>query len=153
MNHQEFEKLYAELCHFDRHLGMTLTIFEPGRVSYRLTVEQRHLSSPGACHGGVLAAMMDAVLGLTVLSWAVPREQLCATVELKTNFLTPAYPGDTLEGSAEMDFTGAKLVVASGEIKNAAGGELVAKGMGTFSLYPLAKKAHLADWKTKFSRN
>jgi uncharacterized protein (TIGR00369 family) len=139
----DFEKIYKKMCHFDEHLGLHLTIHEPGKITYTLTIEKQHLSSLDACHGGVIAAMMDATLGLTALSWAVQQGKLCSTVEFKTNFLSPAKPGDHLEGSGGIDFIGSKLMVTNARILDKNTGQLVAKGMGTFALYPISKKGHI----------
>ena len=144
MKPPDFEQLFKTHCHFDRHLDMELSVHSPGKITYRLTVQKKHLSSIDTCHGGAIAAMMDATLGLTALSWSFPRGKLCATVEFKINYLTPAKAGDVLEGSGEIDFTGSKLVVTNAQIFDKNTGQLVAKGMGTFALYPLAKKEHLA---------
>ncbi|MBW1893732.1 MAG: PaaI family thioesterase [Deltaproteobacteria bacterium] len=137
---KDFEVFYKEMVQFDDHLGMDLTVHAPGNITYTLKIEKHHLTSPDACHGGVIAAFMDAVIGVTVLSWAVSKENLCATVEFKINYLTRVKPGDVLEGTGDIDFTGSKLVVASGKIVEKKTGRLVAKGIGTFSQYPLAKK-------------
>ncbi len=144
MKPPNLEQLFKDHCHFDQHMGLDLTIHAPGQICYRLTVQEKHLSTIDACHGGTIAAMMDATLGLTALSWAFPRGQLCSTVEFKTNFLSPAKTGDVLEGCGEIDFTGSKLVVTNAHIIDKNTGQLVAKGMGTFALYPISKKAHLA---------
>lgn len=143
MKYPDFARIYKEMCHFDQHLGLSLTVHEPGKITYTLTVEKQHLSSLDACHGGVIAAMMDATLGLTALSWAIKKGKLCSTVEFKTNFLAPAKPGDALEGSGEIDFIGSKLMVTNAKILDKNSGQLVAKGMGTFALYPIAKKGHI----------
>jgi uncharacterized protein (TIGR00369 family) len=143
VKYPDFEKIYKGMCHFDQHLGLNLTIHEPGRITYTMTVQRQHLSSLDACHGGAIAAMMDATLGLTALSWAIHQGKLCSTVEFKTNFLAPAKPGDQLEGTGEIDFIGAKLVVTNAKILDKNTGQLVAKGMGTFALYPISKKGHI----------
>lgn len=145
MNAKEFEAIYKEMAHFDRHLGMDLAVDGPGAIRYRLRVGEQHLSSVNACHGGVLAAMLDATLGMTALTWAVTHRKLCATVEFKTHFFAPVGHGDELEGRGTLDFTGSKLVVVSGEIRDCRAGHCVAKAIGTFTLYPLSKKAHLAE--------
>lgn len=139
-----FESIYHQISHFDRHLGMSLAVLAPGRIRYHLTVGREHLSASCACHGGVIAGMMDAVLGVTALSWAVTHHKLCATVEFKIHYFAPVAEGDRLEGSGEIDFTGTKLVVVSGTINDLSSGQAVAKGIGTFTLYPLTKKAQLA---------
>ena len=144
MDFSYFEKIYRETSNFDHHLGMELSVHEAGRVTYRLIVQEHHLSSPGACHGGVISAMMDSVLGVTALSWVIPHGKLCATVEFKINYLSPVGAGDTLEGTGELEFTGSKLVVTTGRIQDMTNGHAVARGMGTFTSYPISKKAHLS---------
>ena len=138
-----FEQVYRETSAFDRFLGMQLTVHGPGSIVYGLLLEAQHLSPTGACHGGVIAAMMDAVLGVTALSWAIPRDRLCATVEFKLNYFAPAQGGDCLSGQGQLEFTGSRLVVVSGKISDGNSGQAVASGMGTFNLYPIDKRTHL----------
>lgn len=143
MKSSEFEALYKEVCHYDQHMGMDLTVYSPGKIIYHLRIDERHLSFPMACHGGVIAGMMDATLGVTALSWAVMEGKLCATVEFKTHFFSPVKPGDCLEGTGEIDFTGSSLIVTTARIVHTNTDQLVAKGMGTFTLYPATKKKEL----------
>jgi len=137
---KDFEKYYSELVQFDKHLGMEFTIRSPGDITYTLEIKKQHLTSPDAAHGGVIAAMMDATLGITALSWAVSKGKLCATVEFKINYLSPARPGDILEGTGDIDFTGSKLIVTSAKIIEKKSKRLIAKGIGTFSQYPISRK-------------
>ena len=71
---------------------------------------------------------------------AASKKNLCVTVEFKINYLSRVKPGDILEGTGDIDFTGSKLIVTTGKIIEKKTGRLVAKGLGTFSQYPLAKK-------------
>jgi uncharacterized protein (TIGR00369 family) len=139
---ENFERFYKDVAQFDKHLGMVLTVHAPGQIIYALPIRAQHLASPDTCHGGVVSAMMDAVLGITALSYAVSKGNLCATVEFKINYLSPAKLGDQLEGSGAIDFYGSKLIVTSGQILEKNSGRLVAKGLGTFSQYPFSKKPH-----------
>lgn len=145
MNIAEFEDFYKRICNFDRHMGLALTIHNPGEITYRVQIDERHLSAFEACHGGVIAGFMDAILGVTALSWCIEKNKLCATVEFKTHFFSPVKRGDELEGSGEIDFAGSRLVVATAHINDVTTAQLVAKGMGTFNLYPVAKKKELFD--------
>ncbi len=142
---KDFEKYYKVIVSFDKLLGMELTVNAPGDISYRLEINENHLSSPDACHGGVIAAFMDAVIGLTALTWSVSKDNVCSTVEFKINYLNRVSPGDILIGTGEIDFTGSKLIVANGVITEEKSGKLVAKGLGTFSRYPLSKKNELVS--------
>ena len=147
---KEFEKLYSELVQFDRFLGLQLQVLAPGKIIYDLKVRKHHSTSPDACHGGVISAMMDAVLGVTALSWAASKGNLCSTVEFKVNYLAPVRPGDHLQGSAAIDFPGSSLIVVSGHIKEMKSGEMIAKGMGTFSQYPIEKKDNMDNQKGSY---
>jgi len=135
-----FEKYYKHLVRFDKFLGMELQIHEPGRITYTLEITEDHLSTPDQCHGGVISAMMDSVLGVTALTLAVSQDNLCSTVEYKINYLSTAKQGDILEGSADIDFSGSTLIYTSGSIREKLTGKIVAKGMGTFLKYPISRK-------------
>ncbi|GAB4020305.1 MAG: hypothetical protein Fur0010_22800 [Bdellovibrio sp.] len=144
MDAKELEKLFKKTSQFDKTLEMDLKIIKAGEIEYSMTVSNCHLSSPTVSHGGAIAGMMDNVLGVTALSYAVTQNKLCSTVEFKINYLNPAKLGDKLTGTAQIDYIGKRLVVTSGFIK--CGEKLIAKGMGTFNLYPMEKfKQFAAD--------
>ncbi|WP_127717397.1 PaaI family thioesterase [Halobacteriovorax sp. HLS] len=140
MTPQELDTIFRKISTFDKTLGLEYTMTGPAEVTYTLTVDERHLSSPQTCHGAVIAGMMDSVLGLTVLSYSVTLDKLCSTVEFKTNFIAPALIGDKLIGTAKLDYVGNSLVVCNGEIIAENDKRVIAKAMGTFNLYPLSKK-------------
>jgi len=124
---------------------MTLSVSAPGQAEYRMAIRPEHLSSPGAAHGGVLAGLLDAVLGAAALTLAFTTGELVSTVEFKINFLHPVRLGDELRATAQVDHAGKSLVVCSGTIyrpaPGAPSGEIaVAQGMGTFNRYPAAKR-------------
>ena len=137
MTPKELETFFRKYSKLDQTLGLKLDIQGPGEITYTLTIDERHLSSPKTAHGGILAAMMDDVLGVTALSMAVTKGFLVSTVEFKLNYLQPARLGDTLVGSALIDFQGKSLIVTSGSIK--CGDQMICKGQGTFNLYPIEK--------------
>lgn len=138
----QLKEAYQASSQFDPFMGLDFEVVNPGEIVYRMEIAKNHLSSPDVAHGGSVAAMMDATLGMSALSYAVTQGKLCATVEFKINYLGPAMLGDKLVGKGKLDFTGNRLVVTSGEIINAESSKLVAKGMGTFNLYPIDKQSH-----------
>lgn len=140
-----FEKFYNGLVKFDSYLGMKLKVHEPGKITYTLEIKEHHLTSPDQTHGGVMSAMMDAVLGVTALSWAVSHDNLCSTVEFKINYISTAKLGEILEGTADIDFSGARMITATGTIRESTTGRLIAKGMGTFAQYPMSKKQQIIE--------
>lgn len=153
MDMKTFESFFKKVALFDQTLGFDLKINKPGDVSYQFQVQDKHLSSPGVSHGGVLAAFMDAVLGMTALSHCMQNNNLCSTVEFKINYITPARLGDQLKGRARLDYTGSSLIVTSGEIISLDGKTLYAKGQGTFSQYPLQKNENIVEQLKKMGVN
>ncbi|RZK19032.1 MAG: PaaI family thioesterase [Hymenobacter sp.] len=124
---------------------MTLRVPEPGKAEYRMVVRPEHLSSPGVAHGGVLAGLLDAVLGAAALTLAFTAGELVSTVEFKINYLHPVRLGDELRAVAQVDHAGKSLVVSSGVIYRQAADDdtnatAVAQGMGTFNRYPAGKR-------------
>jgi uncharacterized protein (TIGR00369 family) len=147
MEHEEmmrvFEDQYKNLVRFDRFLGMDLTVKAPGMVTYILELKDQHLTAPDSAHGGVAAAIMDATLGLAALSYAVTKNNLCATVEFKINYLKPARPGHTLISEGQVKHKGKRLIVSQADIREQQTGQLVATGLGTFTQYPADRRQHL----------
>lgn len=140
-NLKKFLELYEHHSHFDRAMGLKLKVLNSGEILYHLTIEEHHLSSPLTCHGGVLAGMMDATLGLAALTRVVPMGLVCSTVEFKLNYFAPIALHDQLEGRGIVDHQGKSLVFSSAEIHRLEPNpKLVAKGIGTFNLYPMHKK-------------
>lgn len=146
LNAQGIVDLFKQYGKWDKTLGLEINIDDQGNIFYDLVIEDKHLSRPTTSHGGVIAAMMDSVLGITSLQEAASRGMLCSTVEFKINFLRPALKGHRLRGKATIDFSGKSLLVTSAEIQVLPNGhskedskgqynQILAKGQGTFNLY------------------
>lgn len=119
---------------------MDFKIIEPGLVHYALTVKQEHLATPLASHGGVISALMDAVLGVAALSSVYEAKKVVSTVEYKINFLNPALLNDELLGIGKVDQKGNRLIIVSGDIICPKRNNIViAKAIGTFNAYPAEK--------------
>jgi len=135
---------YNRINHYGQANGMTLTVPAPGQAEYRMIIQEAHLSSPGTAHGGVLAGLLDAVLGAAALTLAFTAGELVSTIEFKINYLRPVHLGDELRAVAQVAHAGKSIIVVSSTIYRAADatGEApaVAQGLGTFNRYPVAKK-------------
>ncbi|WP_317173423.1 PaaI family thioesterase [Hymenobacter armeniacus] len=134
---------YSHMNHYGRTNGMALTVPEPGRAEYRMTVRDEHLSSPNTCHGGVLAGLMDAALGAAALSLAFTTLEFVSTVEFKMNYLHAVHLHDELVARGTVDHAGNTLVVSSCVIYRVKEGQeevAVARGLGTFNRYPANKR-------------
>lgn len=140
MDQEKMISIFRKHCKYDTTMGFELKIIAPGEIVYSVTIDERHLSIPDTCHGGVLSGMMDSTLGYTALTHAITKDMFCSTVEFKINYVSPALLGDQLEGTGQLEYKGQSLVVTTADIKNIKTGNLVAKGMGTFNLYPASKR-------------
>ena len=117
-------------CGFYRLVGMEVLRADNDGSAFTIDIDERHLQAYGTAHGGILAGLIDAAMGLAILA-RVPG-QGCATVELKVNFLAPAMPG-RLTASGHVVNQGRKTVVAWAEAADSTG-KLVACGLGTFQI-------------------
>ncbi len=115
-------------------LGIQLLEMGGGRARLALEVRDHHLRTFGILHGGVFAAMLDAVMGTAAASSARPGHDV-VTVQLNVNFIRPVALGESLVASAEVEHAGRRTAVARGEIRTASG-DLAALGSATFMFLP-----------------
>lgn len=143
---KNFIELFKSINKYDLDNGLDFVIHSPGLITYRMTVQDQHLSSPHTAHGAAIAGLMDCTLGLSALSEAITRDNLTSTVEFKINYIRPAKLGEVLVGAGKVIHKGKSLIISSGEIHIEGSGELVAMGQGTFNTYPFSKKDFLHDF-------
>lgn len=141
-----FIELFKSINKYDLDNAMTFEIQSPGSITYHMTIQEKHLSSPNTAHGASIAGFMDCVLGLSALSEAVTSDNLTSTVEFKINYIRPVKLGEELIGQGKVLHKGKSLIISQGEIRIASSNELVAMGQGTFNTYPFAKKDFLRDF-------
>lgn len=141
-----FIEIFKSINKYDLENAMTFEIHTPGSISYRMKIQDKHLSSPNTAHGAAIAGFMDCVLGLSALSLAVTESNLTSTVEFKINYIRPVKLGEELIGTGTVMHKGKSLIISSGEVRILGTNELVAMGQGTFNTYPFAKKDFLNDF-------
>ncbi|SNR54830.1 PaaI family thioesterase [Hymenobacter mucosus] len=133
--------IYNQINTYGRTNGMELLLQQPGEVQYSMTVKEEHLSSPGTCHGGVLAGLLDSALGAAALSLAFTAGELVSTVEFKINYLYPVHLHDHLIAHGTVEHSGKTLIVSSAVIRCPThDNRVVARGLGTFNRYPATKR-------------
>ncbi|HAA01206.1 MAG TPA: hypothetical protein DEP18_08185 [Flavobacteriales bacterium] len=138
MEMQQIIDEYIKANHFGRLLNMEFQIQEPGKIIYTLPSRKELLATETAMHGGALAAFMDAILGVAALSAVAGEGKRVATLELKISFLQAVPENDLLTGYGTVLKKGNRIVFSEGEIRNQ-NNEIIAKGSGTFTAYPIAK--------------
>ena len=108
-------------------LGVRFTEFGPGRLLAEMEVRREFLTPFGNIHGGIMAALVDHVLGC-VLYPLMPRGAWAATTEFKLNYLAPVKDGTLIAESSVVALTRATSVVRV-EVSN--GGRLACVAQGT----------------------
>jgi uncharacterized protein (TIGR00369 family) len=138
LNEHPLVRQYVEWNAFGRLLGMDFRIPEAGKVVYTMKIAGIHLATPFAAHGGSVASLMDAALGVACLSNVCESGRIVSTVSLQIQYMRPALLGDELTAIAEVTKTGKRLLFAEGKICNQ-NGQLVASGTATMNAYPVEK--------------
>jgi uncharacterized protein (TIGR00369 family) len=117
-------------------LGAEFTEFGPGRLVARMDVREELLTPFGNIHGGVMAALVDHVLGC-VLYPLMQRGQWAATTEFKLNYLAPVSAGTLVAESTVLAMTKRTAVVRV-EVDN--GGHLACVAQGTLLVVDAQRK-------------
>lgn len=121
-------------CGYYALTGMRVTRADAEGSAFEMEVVPEHLQAYGTAHGGILAGLLDAAMGLAVLG-RLPADRGCATVEMKVNYTAPAMPG-ALRGTGRVLHQGRRMLVASAEAHDAEG-RMVACAQGTFQAFPM----------------
>lgn len=130
--------LYRQSNLFGKEIDLEYDILPDGEVINRITISKKHLATPVAAHGGVVAALADSTLGVAALALSQKNGNLVSTVEFKINYLKPVLLGDTIRGISRVRQAGKKLIFVEADFVNQKE-ELVATASGTFNQYPFTK--------------
>src|SRR5690554_4297462 len=130
--------MYKASNNFGALLEMDLEVLEEGKAKYILNIKEKHLATPIAAHGGVVAGLIDGTLGVAALTVAGRKNNVVSTVELHVNYLKPVVLGDKLTSIGEVVSAGKRLLYVEAAVTNQKG-VLVAKASGTFNAYPAEK--------------
>jgi 1,4-dihydroxy-2-naphthoyl-CoA hydrolase len=119
------------------YLGIRFVEMTPGRLVATMAVRDELLTPFKTLHGGVMAGLVDHVLGC-VLYPLMPRGQWAATTEFKLNYLAPVFGGATLRAESTVVTLGRRTAVVRVEVAN--GDQLVCVAQGTLLVSEPAKK-------------
>ena len=118
------------------YLGVKFVDFTPGRLVATLTIRDELLTPFKTLHGGVMAGLVDHVLGC-VLYPLMQRGQWAATTEFKLNYLAAVRGGTLIAESTVVSFTKRTAVVRC-EVSNEE--QLVCVAQGTLLVTDPVKK-------------
>ena len=117
-------------CGWYRLTGLEVLQADHTGSRFRMTVGDDHLQAYGTAHGGSVAGLLDAAMGLAIIARLDPGEG-CATIEMKVNFTAPVMPGE-VTATGQVITLGRRVVVARADAINP-DGRIAATALGTFS--------------------
>jgi uncharacterized protein (TIGR00369 family) len=120
------------------YLGIRFVEMTAGRLVATMEVRDELLTPFGTLHGGVMAGLVDHVLGC-VLYPLMPRGQWAATTEFKLNYLAAVKGGSTLTAESTVLSLGRRTAVVTVEVSNA--DQLVCVAQGTLLVSDPVKKS------------
>ena len=116
---------------FYRWTGMRVADAHPGAVALVLDLEERHTNIQGFAHGGVLATLADAAMGLSVRSALEPGRRH-VTIELGMHYLRAVTRGAvTARGGVVR--VGREIGYAEADVVDEVG-RMIARASGTYSV-------------------
>jgi acyl-CoA thioesterase len=116
---------------FYRWHGLRVIDASPGAVTLALDLEEHHRNVQGFAHGGVIATMADAAMGLSVRT-AINPGRRHVTIELGVHYLRPVTTG-TITASGEAVRVGSEIAYAEALVRDTGGRDL-ARASGTYSV-------------------
>jgi uncharacterized protein (TIGR00369 family) len=132
---------YGESNEFGKLLGMNFQIRDFGLVEYTLMVEKKHLATPTAAHGGIIASLLDATVGVAALSMVCKDGKVISTVEMNITFLAPAFENDQLMCVSEVVKKGNRLLFMAANVLNQNGTQ-IARCSAILNAYPKEKAGY-----------
>lgn len=100
-----------------------------GNAELEVPVSKMHYNTAEVVHSGVFAGLMDAAMGMAVLT----KNKVASAVSMSTSYLKQASKGDVLKAEAVVILEGEQLCHCTCQIKNQRD-ELLATGQGTFQV-------------------
>jgi uncharacterized protein (TIGR00369 family) len=115
-------------------IGMKMTELSEGRVVFAMEPAEYHYNTLGTVHGGVMATLLDTVLGCAIQSM-LPTETSYTTIELKVNYLRPiTTKTGTVYCEGKIIHVGGRIATAEGRLTDTAG-KLYAHGTTTCMIF------------------
>jgi uncharacterized protein (TIGR00369 family) len=110
-----------------------------GKATLAMTVTRKFYNPLGTIHGGVITDLADASMG-SALSSTLEENESFTTLELKMNFLRPAYEGK-LTAESQVVHRARTISLVESVVKNGKG-KVVARGIATQMILRPEKDGH-----------
>ena len=115
------EKINAQRMPFAELLGITFLDAEPDHVVAKMSVREDLCTVGSAAHGGAIMALADTVGAAATLINLPEGARGTATIESKTNFVSPAPAGTTVVATASAIHRGRRTQVWTTRLETDAG--------------------------------
>lgn len=112
-------------------IGLKFTKLGNGYTQCKLEVQDKLLNPHRTMHGGAIFTMADSGMGATLYSY-IDDDELCSTIETSIVYFKAAKSG-TLTCDTRVIHRSKRIAALESEIRQ--GGNLVAKALGTWSIY------------------
>ncbi len=109
---------------FGRWLNGKILEVEEGFLMASFQVREEFTNPGGIMHGGVLAGMLDEMIGMA--GYTLNKEELYVAANINVDFLRPSNVGETLIGTTNVIRAGKTMMHIDARISNSEG-KLIAK--------------------------
>lgn len=132
MSDQQLEQIQSTVTGFFQDLGAQLLEYSAEQVVVGLELLPRHMNNASQMHGGVMATLMDAAMGLCGTYSTDPEQRKVAiTLSMNVNFSAPATAGSQVRAVARCRTKGHKIFMAACDLLDQ-NDRLIAFGEGVF---------------------
>ncbi|MBF0493099.1 MAG: PaaI family thioesterase [Deltaproteobacteria bacterium] len=138
--HESYQHIFPHKDNFGELVGYDILEAKPGYARTVLTIEKKHLSPSGACHGGTLSTFVDFSMGAAIFL-SLKKGELCSTIEFKINYISPAKLNDKLVCDAKIKSKGKSHAVVECHVfrPDEEDKRDVAIALGTYNIYSTQK--------------
>ncbi|CAH0130674.1 Putative esterase Rv1847 [Peribacillus sp. Bi96] len=121
---------------FWKQMGIEMDQLDQNHVRIKMPMTPNFLNVNGSVHGGVTAALLDSIMGVTLRHKFY--EAKVATVSLTTQFIAPVFVGTIIYATAKVVHSGRRIASLEAKLESETG-ELLAGGIGTFMIWKTEK--------------
>ena len=112
-------------------LGMELVDVKKGWAKVSLEFSEKLTHPLGIAHGGAIFSPADSAIAMA-LTGLVEQDEICATIEMKINYLKPFDKGK-ITAEANIIHKGKKIAIGDVQVINDQG-HIIAKGLATYMI-------------------
>jgi uncharacterized protein (TIGR00369 family) len=121
-------------------LGSLYCRRDAGKITIAMRMAEHHTNMRGIVHGGMLASLADSSLGLGLALTCENRHSF-VTVNLSTDFIDAARPGDWVEAHVNIGRIGSRVAFADCEL--VVDGRRILRASGVFAVMKALTAAQL----------